>query len=215
MSMLRLWAKAARDFFLDRVMDRSGETTEHVALKDIGLDRSGYHDYEPSGWKALRRTLRLINYGSEDSIVDVGCGKGRILSQAARQPFKRVYGVELSPEMADQARARLEAERGRWRCNDVEVVAADVTTWEVPDDITIVYFYNPLSGDGLHAFLDRLTDSVRRAPRRVTFAYVHPLHEDEVAAHPDLELVSRHGKSRWAENDPRRITIFEMLPPGF
>jgi SAM-dependent methyltransferase len=198
-----------RRALIQRTLERHGETGGHVGAEEIGIKDAEYHEYEPSGWRALSSALRGIEIGPEDSFVDIGCGKGRVLLQATRRPFGRVLGVELSPQLAEQAR-QLVASAKRRRCGSVEVVVADVTRWEVPDDVTIAYAYNALSGESLQQMLDRLADSVQRTPRRLLFIYANPEHEEEVLAHPALELLERRGRRGWRPEDPRWVSIFKV-----
>ena len=194
---------------LSAVLERSGETSAAVRLTDIGLGREGYHDYEPSGWRSLKRALDGLEIGPDDVFVDIGCGKGRVVAQAVRRPFRRVIGVELAPELAEQARALVARQRRR-RCGSVEILSADATTWSLPDDVTIVYAYNALSGDSLRAMLDRIAESAARAPRRLRYVYVNPRCEADVVAHPHFRLIVRRGGRRWSATDPRRVSIFDV-----
>ena len=80
----------------------------------------------------------------------------------------------------------------------------------MPDDVTVIYVYNALSGDPLVAMLDRIAESARRAPRRMLMLYVNPLSERTVIEHPRFELRGRRGRRRWAATDPRRVAVFEV-----
>lgn len=198
-----------RRALIERTLERDGETRERVTMSELGIDEDEYHEYEPSGWRTLSSALRGVEIGPEDGFVDIGCGKGRVVLQATRRPFGRVLGVELSPELAERAR-QLVTEGRRRRCGSVEVIVADATRWEPPGDITVAYAYNALSGESLQQMLDRLAESVRRTPRRLLFVYANPEHEDEVLAHPGLELLERRGRRRWQADDPRHVSIFEV-----
>jgi SAM-dependent methyltransferase len=212
-SVLNL-VRQLRSAALDRVFERSGETSEAVRLDELGLAREGYHDYEPSGWRSFKRAMQGVKVSTSDTFLDIGCGKGRVVVQAARRPFHRVLGVELSTELAAQAQQLADAERDRRRCGSVEIVAADITTWQVPDDVTVIYVYNALSGAGLQEMLDRIAESAARAPRQLLMLYVNPLHERTVAGHPSFELRRRHGSRRWAPADPRRVSVFDVRSAG-
>jgi cyclopropane fatty-acyl-phospholipid synthase-like methyltransferase len=85
----------------------------------------------------LPRALRYLGVSDRDTFVDFGCGKGRVVHQAARRPFRRVIGVEISPVLAEVARNGLAARRHQHRCGSVEIVVSDVTQYRVPDDLTI------------------------------------------------------------------------------
>lgn len=119
------------------------ETTGHAQL-DPAVSPAGYVGYEPSGWLTLRRALAPSEVGRRDVFADLGCGKGRIVLQAAiAYPLARVIGVELSGELASTARANVERNRSRWRAAQVEIVQGDVLNWVPPHDLSIVYLHNP------------------------------------------------------------------------
>ena len=53
-------------------------------------------------------TLQRVQLGSQQSLLDVGCGTGLLLARLLAQvPDARLAGVDLSPGMVAQARARL------------------------------------------------------------------------------------------------------------
>jgi SAM-dependent methyltransferase len=122
----------------------------------------------------LPRALRYVGVSDRDVFVEFGCGKGRVVHQAARRPFRRVVGVEISPVLAEAARSGLAAQRHQHRCRDVEIVVADVTAFRVPDDLTIGYFYYPFTGPTLEAVLRDIVESIDRNPRRVRLIFVLP-----------------------------------------
>ncbi|MCW3063427.1 MAG: SAM-dependent methyltransferase [Solirubrobacterales bacterium] len=160
-----------------------------------------------SGFLFLRRGLRGCRVGPEDVLLDYGSGKGRVLLQAARYPFARVIGLELDDSLGDVARRNLERARGRVRAGSVEIVTADATTWQVPDDVTYVYMFNPFGGDVFRATIARLVESLDRRPRRLTLIYANPRWAPEILATGRFERVR---VSRWPRPDIhlQRIEIF-------
>src|SRR3954466_14494536 len=123
------------------------ETEGIVPLSDFGLEHPDRVVYTPSPWRDFRRALPRHDVGDDDVFLDLGAGMGRILVLAARYPFKRVIGVELAPELAAIARRNLASARLRRRVGDTEVITADATTYVVPDDVTVVYLFNPFTGE--------------------------------------------------------------------
>ena len=160
---------------------------ERLALRVVerGLDFGG-HPIEPehvhpdrvaylaSPWWTLPRALRFLGVSDRDTFVDFGCGKGRVVHQAAKRPFRRVIGVEISPALAEIARANLATRRHQHRCPNVEIVVADAKDFRVPDDLTIAYFWHPFTGETLEAVLRGIVDSIDRHPRRVRLIYLGP-----------------------------------------
>ena len=162
----------------DRLFDRENATAGLAHLPEHEHpDRVGYL---PSAWHVLPRALRYLGVSPDDVFVDFGCGKGRVVHQAAKRPFKRVIGVEISPSLAEIAHATVEAHRDRYRCRAVEIVVSDVTDFEIPDDLTIGYLFHPFKDETLDGVLARIIESIDRNPRRVRLIYVYPVETERV-----------------------------------
>jgi SAM-dependent methyltransferase len=174
----------------DRVLDRGLHTSGGLSLPEHHYsDRLGY---EPSAWYVLPRALWYLGVSDRDTFVDFGCGKGRVVHQAAMRPFRRVIGVEISPALAEIARAAVAARRHQHRCHDVEIVVADAAEFRVPDDLTIGYFFHPFSGNTLVGVMRGIVDSLDRNPRRVRLIYAVPHAGSLVLATGRFRLVTVH-----------------------
>ncbi len=190
------------------------ETSAEVDLRTLGLAADGRVSYEPSGWLDLRRVLRRNEVGSDDVFADFGSGKGRVVLQAARYPFKRVIGVELSEELTEVARQNVATARNR-RCGEIELVVSDVLDFQIPDDLTVAYLYNPFSGEIFDAVLAKLIESVDRAPRTLRLIYRTPMEHDRIAATGRFRLVRsargfRPGKA-WSHKMSIRLYVLTPL----
>ena len=188
---LRMAVSSARGFIGAHVFDRRHgiDTSRIVDLANLGIDSENRIGYTPSSWRNLPSALRHIPIGDDDVFLDLGSGKGRVVIQAARQPFKRVVGVELSPELNAVARENLDAVREELRCRDVELVEADIATYRIPDDVTIVYAYNPVRGELFEAAMDALLESYDRNPRPLHLLYRYPREHDVLEASGRFHLL--------------------------
>ena len=189
---------------LARARARVRFKSEQLAIRlfDRGLDFEGHVSepehrhpdrvhYEPSPRWMLPRVLRLLGVSDRDTLVDFGCGKGRVVHQAAKRPFRRVIGVEISPALAEIARTNLATRRHQHRCPNVEIVVADAKEFPVPDDLTIAYFWHPFGGETHEAVLRGIIDSIDRHPRRVRLIYLGP-RDPEVLATGRFRLLQEH-----------------------
>jgi Histone methylation protein DOT1 len=169
-----------------------------IDLETLGVAAEGRWRYEPSPWRVLRRVLRKRDIGADDVFLDMGSGMGRMLLQAAAEYGpRRVIGVEVSQELNDVARANLERNRARLRCEDFELVTADALEYEVPDDVTVVFLNNPFIGEVFERAIGRVVDSLDRRPRRMRIVYRHPLEHEAVMATGRFELVRRWQRGAW------------------
>ena len=97
--------------------------------------------------------------------------------------------MELSSELHAIAMANLDAVFPRLRCQHVELIEADITDYRVPDDVTIVYAYNPVRGDLFEAAMNALIASYDRNPRPMHLLYRYPREHDLVAASGRFQLL--------------------------
>ncbi len=97
----------------DRVhgVDTEGDLDGWTYLSDLNIASpnwihgKNYAAVEPERFRALMAALP-INF-SEFTFVDFGSGKGRALLLASEYPFKKILGLEFSPELHDVAVANI------------------------------------------------------------------------------------------------------------
>jgi SAM-dependent methyltransferase len=192
----------------NRILDRGLDTSD--SRKEPEHDHPDRIGYVASDWHVLPRALRYIGVSNHDTFVDFGCGNGRILHQAAKRPFRRVIGVEISPALAEIARKNLQARSSRHRCGNVEVVVSDVAQYPVPDDLTIGYLFHPFKDETFDALLKGIIESIDRNPRRLTLIYNLPVQQSQVLATERFRLLTV--QRNWFLGDPASgVAIFESV----
>ena len=207
---LRYVYAAARRLLEHFLFDRPAgiDTAKVVHLHELGLEAENRQDYHPTPWHLLKRALSEHDWAPTDVFIDFGCGKGRVLVEAATHPFGRVIGVEISPDLAQAARINLERARASLRCREVAVITADVLDYEIPDDVTVAYFFDPFHGEIFSAVVDKLLASLRRQPRELTVLYMDPEEERTLLA-AGARLVKSFGGMRptrkWTEENSLRV----------
>ena len=137
------------------------DTTSPMLDYKLGIE--DFNSYLPVEYYYAYAVLRRLQPAATDVICDVGCGKGRFLCIAARYPVRRVLGIELQRELCAAARENLVRLRGRRA--PAEVICANCTELDFPDDVTIVFMFNPFGTETMISFLGRIGTSLRRKPR--------------------------------------------------
>lgn len=171
-------------------------TAGHIPMDQLRLGHPERVSYEPSPWRTLRLVLSTDEVGPEDVFIDIGAGKGRALLEAAvHYDFGRVIGLELSPDLARVARTNIAA-TPTLRCRDVEIVVGDATQYNLPDDVTVVFLYNPFRGAIFERFLAAVVASLDRCPRPVRVVYRTPLEERRLLETGRFRLVRDHRPRR-------------------
>jgi SAM-dependent methyltransferase len=117
---------------------------------------------------------------NNEVFLDMGCGMGRPLVVASQYPFRRIIGVEISPELT--AAARRNVEQAKVRCPHIELVNTDASCYEIPDDVSVIYFANPFRGETLDKTVGNIYASLLRRPRIIRIIYYNRLFFDDVTA---------------------------------
>ena len=139
-----------------------------------------YQTTDPEVFSAAMRTIP--HELREGTFIDLGCGKGRTLILAAREGFRRVLGVEFSPELAAVARKNI--------CQlavSAEVLELDVVNLSFPDDDLVVYMYNPFDKSVMHTVANNLIEWHRRSGKIAFVVYVNPTCHSIFDACPDFQ----------------------------
>jgi len=136
--------------------------------------------YFPSSYLFLNEALATGPVDcSGRTLVDFGCGMGRVLLFASTLPFKRFIGVEVSPALCDRAKNNLDR---YYRAKnkflpDWKIVNADARAFRPPDDASVFYIFNAFDATILDTVLENILISLREVPRKCYSVYANPVHE--------------------------------------
>ncbi|MCX8129374.1 MAG: methyltransferase domain-containing protein [Clostridia bacterium] len=178
-----------RNTFLDfRYSGRSLRGNHKSLFKDFGANDTYHTDY--SVMPLIFRNLKIT---PSDVLVDVGCGKGRVINYWLSQKYKnRIIGLELDPKIAAKTSAQLK------RHKNVRIISGDAIS-NLPPYGTIFYFYNPFCEEKVKSFENRLSEL--STDRQLTVVYYNPksLHafknQNWIIEHIDFER--DFGVRRW------------------
>lgn len=133
-------------------------------------------EYQPVSYSGLKRALdHLPSDAFKGSFVDYGCGKGRALLIAALFPFQKVIGIEYDSELAQTAQSNISNAQGTLQCHTVEVIQIDATLYDIPNEASVFFFYQPFVGETLSKVLRRLQAHIINHKKRTTIITYYPV----------------------------------------
>lgn len=108
------------------------DTTGTIDLNSLQIQSDNWfygRHYSPTPSDAVPRIIGDLPIRHEDFVfVDLGSGKGRVLLLASEFPFKKVIGVEFSPELHAIAEQNIRSYRSEsQKCRAVECICQDAT----------------------------------------------------------------------------------------
>ena len=147
-----------------------------IGRDDVNADEYRY-PYEPTPYTVLERLGESGFFREGDTVLDYGCGKGRVGLFLARQTGAGAIGIEYDPRIyADAVENRKAAGNGK-----AEFVLTRAEAYEVPERVNRCYFFNPFSVEILHKALARIIESWYEAPRDIFLFFYYP--SEEYIAH--------------------------------
>lgn len=185
--LLREYREAARpkprrersEFDQEYGVETDGDVDRWTYLSDLDIPSpnwihgNNYAAIEPARFQAIVETLSIR---FEDFVfLDLGSGKGRALLLASEVPFRRITGIEFSPELhAIALRNIAKFNSARGRCAVVESVCGDFLEFALPLEPSVLFFFDPCDERALGKMLARISKSLGAHPREMYLVYVAP-----------------------------------------
>lgn len=132
------------------------------------------YPYEPTPYSVLERIAQSGLISKRDVLLDYGSGKGRVEFFLSWQTRCRSIGVEYDERLWYGAvRNQDMAVSGR----RVEFILEKAERYEVPADVTRVFFFNPFSVELLRKVMARILTSWYEQPREILLFFYYPSDE--------------------------------------
>ena len=181
-----------------------------IPMSDLGIDSPESGEYMPTDYADFGRIMRALKLEPSDHVfVDFGAGMGRVMVLAATLPFRRVLGVEHSPELAEIAARNIERSRPRLKCQALEITTVDAARYQLPCESSVLFFNNPFHGQALKTVLGNIR-GVSEAASPIWLVCNVPAtspFEDELREQAWLDL-----KDEFPLAELRRCLIFQTRP---
>jgi len=190
-------------------VETDGDVGLRTYLSDLKIPNPNWvygNDYmgiEPERFFALFADLEIR---CEDFVfVDLGSGKGRALLLASERPFKRIVGIEFSPELNEIAKMNIQRYKNpKQRCTTIESVCADCSFYQIPEEPCVLFLFDPCRGGVLAKTMENIRRSLAEHPREMYLLYAAPPPEGERLASEFLSLSRR---------DPiRNLSVYANVP---
>lgn len=113
----------------------------------------------------------------QTSIVDLGCGKGRMMMVAPYFGFTCITGIDFAREVCEQARTNMEKKGKEFPEVQWKVLNENVEEYDIEPDDSVFFMFNPFAESVLKDFLQKLNISCDQFPRPTYFLYASPQYQ--------------------------------------
>ena len=173
-----------------------------------------HHPYEPTPYAVLERLAASGLFRETDTVLDYGCGKGRVGFFLGYRTRSKTVGIEYDAHIHESA---VENRRTVISRIKPDFLLARAEEYEVPPQISRCYFFNPFSVEILHKVMARIVESWYEHPRDIYLFFYYPADEyvaylmtlDELEFYDEIECGDLF--PGWDERE--RVLIFWL--PGY
>lgn len=140
------------------------------------------YPYEPTvhlSYRNLKKYIyQLYKDGQTLNVMDIGCGKGKMLFVFSNLPVASVAGLEYVEVLADTARRNIDllSEKGKIKV-PIDVIYGDAEIYNCYDKYNIFYLYNPFDEILMERFINILNGSISKHPRTIRIIYCNYFYE--------------------------------------
>lgn len=193
--------------------DHESEWDLFLQIQTCGRDDTNadqyHHPYEPTPYTVLERLACSRLIGKNDTVLDYGCGKGRVGFFLSHEVKSKTIGIEYDLQIYESA---LQNKKSAKSAADFVLTRAE--EYQVPSEVNRCYFFNPFSAEILHKVMARILESWYECPREIYLFFYYPADEyisylmtvDELEFCDEIEC-----QDLFKGNDPReRIMIFQL-----
>jgi SAM-dependent methyltransferase len=184
------------EFDREHGVDTDGQFEGWTYLSDLAIPSSNWidgNDYAAIEPIRFEHVLASCDIGLENyTFIDFGSGKGRALLLASEYPFKRILGLEFSPELHRTAEENLRRYRSTTqKCRDIQSLNVDFADYALPPEPSLLFFFHPGNTRVLSQVMAEIGRSLLSHPRSLYIAYVAPTpdHKRLFAATKFLEKI--------------------------
>jgi SAM-dependent methyltransferase len=157
-------------------------TFSPVDLKNLTIpkgDTSKASRYEAVNFFLLEKLLENFRKLSlTTSIVDLGCGKGRVLVVAAHYGFIDITGIDFALELCQEAERNMEKVKSKFPQIQWNIVNSSVEEYDIMPRDSVFFMFNPFTEEIIRIFLIKLEKSCQKHPRTTYFLYASPQYKE-------------------------------------
>ncbi|SDG73115.1 class I SAM-dependent methyltransferase [Chitinophaga filiformis] len=149
--------------------------TDNLASELSKEDRKHIAMYEPVNYYTATWLFdHLQPTDLSTTLLDVGCGRGRVLAMAADYGFTTLAGIDLSPKLYQAAVKMRDMLCNRYQHIRINVACQDARVYAIPETVGVIFLFNPFDQVIMEKFIAKVEESLLRRPRPLKILYANP-----------------------------------------
>ena len=190
-----LKADTAKKGFFRSIAENLYEFRSKKKFKAIGVSHPAYcgnlektnsksfnkdaHENQPSSFYSLKKAFSLLNLNYSDiSLLDIGCGAGRVLSFGMLLNFREVHGVDLDDPALEKALENSMAMQKKGYHTSVHIGHEDACDYRIPASVNVIYLFNPFGEKTMTQVFENMVKHCNESGKELYIVYSNPTCND-------------------------------------
>ncbi len=149
--------------------------TDSLAAEVSAEDRKHVAMYEPVNYYTATWLLDHVQPADlSTTLLDVGCGRGRVLAMGAAYGFQALAGIDLSPRLYQASIRMRDSLYDRYKDIRINISCEDARDYTIPETVGVIFLFNPFDETIMEAFIGKVKESLQRQQRPLKILYANP-----------------------------------------
>ena len=130
--------------------------------------------YAPTYYSVIKEAFNFIKKKNELILIDVGCGKGKVLLVASDFEFKKIIGIDLSKKLINICRKNINNYKNlKEKKKLIKLEQINALKYKITNE-NIFYFFDPFPEKILNKFLKKILLSFKKNKRIIYIIFANP-----------------------------------------
>jgi SAM-dependent methyltransferase len=136
-------------------------------------------EYSMSDLVGLVKIFSKYKISENDAVIDIGCGKGAVISVLSRFKFGRIDGIEYSKELFQIAQKNIAS----LKIQNAIIYNQNAADFSFYERYSYIYMYNPFGRSVIRCVIDKIERTLEVNNRDIYIVYGNPVYHDEIIKH--------------------------------
>ncbi len=155
------------------------DTNQQLDLQEYAVDSPNLEHacwYEAITKTYFDKMIKQLSIEFKETVfIDLGSGKGKSLMLAADYPFKKIIGVEFSPELHEIAKNNVILFKSKKNIDTpIQLHCMDAELYNFPIENIVLFLYNPFQGKVMLSVVEKIEKFILRYPHKFAILYRNP-----------------------------------------
>lgn len=139
-----------------------------------GSSNKNNNHYAPTYYSVIKESFSYIKNKKQLVLIDVGCGKGKVLLVASDFEFKRIVGIDLNKKLLSTCRKNINNYKNlKEKKNLIKLEQINALKYNITNE-NVFYFFDPFSQKILDKFLKKILQSFKKNKRIIYLIFANP-----------------------------------------